>query len=197
MGTPKSAVTVWTAISGPPTACATFMRCWPPVQPSRYVQPGILTHMSRGNEISAADFETGSMLASIIVSDRVPAIGSSSRLSMPSNRMFTRSVPGQSGRTFFTTDTMFEATCCAGLGAAAVNDGELIVTGTVTLTGPAPSITTGGGAPGSRWAFIRVLSVRQLLTKTPPKTRPPTTKAQKAMTVNSGGPDLPGVMEAM
>src|SRR3954447_23230163 len=80
----------------------------------------MLTHMSRGSETSEADFVTGSILAIIIVSDRVPAISSLSRLSMPNSRMLTRSVPCHSGRTFLTTDTMLLAICWAGLGCGAV-----------------------------------------------------------------------------
>jgi hypothetical protein len=148
--------------------------------------------ISRGNEISAADFETGSMLASIIVSERVPSIGSSSRLSMPSSRMLTRSLPCQSGRTFFTTETMPCATWAAGLTGAACGAGALTVTGSVTLTGPAANRTAGGGAPGCRGAESkRAASTRQLPTKIAPKARPPRTNAQKTTIVNSGGPARP------
>src|SRR5256885_5752590 len=102
------------------------------------VQPGMVTHMSRGKDTSAADFVTGSILAIIIVSERVPPIGSSSRLSMPSSRMLTRSLPDHSGNTFLTTLAMPLVSCAgAGLDGKAIGGGAAMDTGTVTLTGPA------------------------------------------------------------
>src|SRR5258708_37449647 len=122
------------------------MRCWPPEQPSLYVQPGMLTHMSRGSETSAADFETGSILTRIIVSERVPAMGSSSRLSMPRTRMLTRSVPVQSGRIVLTAEARL-VVISGGLTGMLIGPG-FPATCTVTDIGPAPTVTTPVGAPG-------------------------------------------------
>src|SRR5579862_3215615 len=178
------------------------MRCWPPSQPSLAVHPGIVTHRSRGIETSAADFVTGSILARIIVSDRVPLIGSSSRLSMPRSRMLTRSVPCQSGSTFFTTLAMLvvrSAGLAGGaLGALLTGPGlSVIVTGTLTVTGPAATVTTLGGTPGADGLGC-ALSARSLATNTTPNAIPPSTNAQKAATVNRGGPEppAPGALNA-
>src|SRR5215470_9083137 len=172
------------------------MRCMPPMQPARGPQPGIDTHISRGSDTIAADLATGSMLARIIVSERVPSIDSSSRLSMPISRMLTGSVPCQSGRTVLTTAARLLAICggaglelsAAAVGCGCGTTGALTVTGTTTFTGPAASVTTGGGAPTCRATVVLAFNTRQLATKIPPNTRPPTTNAQKATIVNSGGP---------
>src|SRR5439155_2886273 len=163
--------------SGPPTAWAKFTRCWPPLQPIEAVQPGMVTHRSRGIDISDADFVSGSMLASMIVSERVPLIGSSSRLSIPSNRMLMRSVPCQSGRTFLTTVTML-LEISAGLVGRLMIGGGFIVTGTLTVTGPAATIITLGGKPGR--SVARMARARQLDANTTPKAMPPRTNVQKA-----------------
>src|SRR5437870_3032824 len=175
-------------MSGPPTAWATLIRCWPPLQPSRAVRPGMVTHMSRGSETIAADFDTGSMLTTIIVSERVPTIGSSSRLSMPRTRMLTRSVPVQSGNTVLTADTS-DVEISGGLTGRLIGPG-LIAIGTVTDIGPAPTVTTPVGVPGRSPA--RVASTRQLATNMTPKATPPSTNAQNAATANTGGPERPG-----
>src|SRR5579859_6412628 len=106
----------------------------------------MLTHISRGSDTSAADFVTGSMLARIIVSERVPAIGSSSRLSIPSSRMLIRSVPCQSGRTVWTTADAMLAEIGCGFAGRLTGPGGLSVTftGTVRLTGPAATVMKHG-----------------------------------------------------
>src|SRR5258708_6679255 len=177
-------------MSGPPTAWATLIRCWPPLQPSRTVQPGMLTHMSRGSDTIAADFETGSMLSTIIVSERVPAIGSSSRLSMPRTRILTRSVPFQSGRTVLTAEAS-EVEISGGLTGMLIGPG-LMATGTVTDIGPAPTVTTRVGWPAAR-SLARAASTRQLATNMTPKAAPPSTNAQNAATAKVGGPERPGL----
>src|SRR5215831_6193334 len=101
----------------------------------------MLTHMSRGSDTSAADFVTGSKLAIMIVSDRVPSAGSSSRLSMPSSTMLTRSLPLHSGKTFLTTLARpLVIGACGDLVVGAGGPGWLIETGRmVTVIGPAPT----------------------------------------------------------
>src|SRR5438445_1588817 len=156
----------------------------------------MLTHMSRGSDTSAADFVTGSMLARMIVSERVPATGSSSRLSMPSSRMLIRSEPCQSGSTVFTTEAMLLVMSdgLTGAGIGTLIEPGLIATdtliGTLTDTGPAATVTTFGGALIGASA-VRAPNARQLATKTPPKTTPPRTNAQKATTAKNGGPERP------
>ena len=106
--------------------------------------------------------------------------------------MFTRSVPDHSGRTTLTTlamlleiaggttDGLFDD-ADGGCGLAS-GGGAVILTGTVTDTGPAPTTTFDGSS--------RAPSTCQLLRKMPPKMSPPTTNVQNVATANGGGPPL-------
>ena len=105
--------------------------------------------MSRGSDTSAADLVDRSMLASIIVSERVPAIGSSSRLSMPSSRMLTRL-----GALPVRQDVLdHRRRCCVvivRLRLARRRRRRLAGccgTGTLTVTGHRATVTTLGGGP--------------------------------------------------
>src|SRR6266498_1433272 len=126
----------------------------------------MLTHRSRGSDTSAADFVIGSMLAIMIVSERVPEIGSSSRLSTPRSRMLTRSRPVHSGTTFLTTLAMLDER--AGAGAESCEAGRL-ASGVVVAAGP-----------------VKV-TVPVTLNPPAPQTTPPTTNAQNVATANRGG----------
>ena len=80
---------------------------------------------------------------------------------------------------------------CGGFAGRLTGPGLMVTfTGTVTLTGPAPTVTTLGEPPG--WSLVRVPSARQLATNTTPKATPPRTNAQKAATANTGGCERPG-----